>query len=190
MEPDNHESLRSRLADLLSHKSVQLGEFKLSSGQHSNFYIDARLSTMSAGGLDLIGRLGLWVIRDAGWRVDTVGGLTLGADPVAYALALASRAEPPEFDAFTVRKNSKRHGTGKAIEGCLRPGATALVVEDVITTGSSAIRAIEAVEASGATVCGVLAVVDRDQGGVTALESAGYTVRTLLTLADLGLPTE
>lgn len=188
MEPDSHESLRSRLAGLLSHKSVQLGEFTLSSGQHSNFYIDARLSTMSASGLDLIGRLGLRVIRDAGWRVDAVGGLTLGADPVAYALALASRAEPPEFDAFTVRKGAKRHGTGKAIEGCLRPGATALVVEDVITTGSSAIRAIEAVEEWGANVCGVLAVVDRDQGGVTTLESAGYSVRTLLTLADLGLP--
>lgn len=142
---------------------------------------------MSAAGLQIIGLLGLAAIREAKWQPDLVGGLTLGADPVAYAIALASRADPPSIDAYTVRKEVKAHGTGRQIEGCFRPGAQVVVVEDVITTGGSALRAIEVLVAARANVVGVVAVVDRLEGGRKAIEEAGYPVRALVTLEDLGI---
>jgi len=117
-----------------------------------------------------------------------VGGLTLGADPVAYAIAAASLSRPPTVDAFTVRKQAKDHGTGKRIEGCFAPGAGVVIVEDVITTGQSALEAIRAVEHEGGRVFGVLAVVDREEGGRTALEQAGHQVQVLVTATQLGLP--
>lgn len=166
---------------------MQTGDFTLASGRKSSYYIDARATTMSARGLEIIGQLGLQTIRDAGWTPDAVGGLTLGADPVAYAIALASRAAPPVVDAFTVRKDVKQHGTGRRIEGCFRPGARVVVIEDVITSGRSALHAVEAVRAEGGMVVGVLAVVDREEGGRATIGDAAIPLRTLVTLADLGL---
>jgi orotate phosphoribosyltransferase len=116
-----------------------------------------------------------------------VGGLTLGADPVAYAVALAARRRGLALDAFTVRKEPKSHGTEQRIEGCFAPGAAVVVVEDVITTGDSARGAIAAVETAGGRVLGVLAVVDREEGGRAALERAGYAVEALVTASALGL---
>lgn len=142
---------------------------------------------MSAQGLELIGRLGLSTIREAGWTAQSVGGMTLGADPVAYAIALASRYDPPELNAFTVRREPKGHGTRSELEGCLEPGARVVVVEDVITTGSSARKAAEAIARAGGHVLGVLSVVDREEGGRAALEAAGFALRTLVTLGDLGV---
>ena len=142
---------------------------------------------MSAGGLDLIGRFGLAMLRQLGWNADVVGGLTLGADPVAYALALASLGDPPTLDAFTVRKEAKTHGTSQLIEGCFEPGARAIVVEDVFTTGSSALRAVDAVRAAGGIVVGVLGVVDRLEGGIAALRKAGLAAEALVTIKDLGV---
>jgi orotate phosphoribosyltransferase len=143
---------------------------------------------MSSRGLSLIGGLGLHTIRDAGWAFGTVGGLTLGADPVAYAIARASVEAPPLVDAFTVRKEVKSHGARRRIEGCFDPSRPVVVVEDVVTTGSSALAAIQAVEEAGAVVSGVLAVVDREEGGREAIAQAGYPLRSLVSLADLGLP--
>src|SRR6266576_2628396 len=117
----------------------------------------------------------------------TRGDFTLGADPVAYAVAAAARAQGMPLDAFSVRKQAKAHGTGKRIEGCFRPGAAVVVVEDVITTGHSAAEAIAAVTAEGGRVLGVLAVVDREEGGRTTLEQAGHPVEALVTATDLGL---
>lgn len=142
---------------------------------------------MSGEGLALIGRLGLERLAARGWAPALVGGLTLGADPVAYALAAAARAQGRPLDAFTVRKQAKAHGTGKRIEGCFAPGATVVVVEDVITTGQSAAEAIAAVRAEGGRVVGVLAVVDREEGGRAALEQAGHGVEVLVTATELGL---
>jgi orotate phosphoribosyltransferase len=179
--------LQQNLKDLLTARSVRRGDFVLASGQHSSFYIDARLTTMSGEGLALIGALGLERLAARHWAPRAVGGLTLGADPVAYALAAAARSRGLPLDAFTVRKQAKTHGTEKRIEGCFVAGAPVVIVEDVITTGGSAHEAIVAVEREGGQVLGVLAVVDREEGGRGLLERAGYAVEALVTASDLGL---
>ena len=176
------------LRQLLLQRSVTRGDFVLASGQRSPYYIDARTTTMSGAGLVLIGQLGLERLAARGWAPRCIGGLTLGADPVAYAIALTARSRGRPIDAFTVRKASKGHGTSRRIEGCLAPGDTVVVVEDVITTGASAQDAIAAVEAAGARVLGVLAVVDRAEGARERLQQGGHPVEALLTAADLGLP--
>ena len=172
---------------LLLARSVRRGHFVLASGRTSEFYVDARLTTMSAEGLMLIGRLGLAAIRDAGWAPHAVGGLTMGADPVAYAMAAASVAAPPILDAFSVRKEAKAHGTARRVEGNFRSDDTIIVVEDVITSGGSALKAIEAIREEGGQVLGILAVVDREEGGRAALEAAGHRVVALTTATRLGL---
>ena len=176
-----------RLRRLLLQRSVRRGDFVLASGQRSSYYVDCRLTTMSAEGQGLIGRLGWRAVLDAGWRPRSVGGLTMGADPVAYAIAGASFGTELVMDAFSVRKEAKAHGTGRVIEGSFAEGDAVVVVEDVITTGGSAQRAISAVEAAGGRVLGVLAVVDREEGGRAALEGQGREVVTLIGAGDLGL---
>jgi orotate phosphoribosyltransferase len=173
------------LVALLRARSFRRGQFTLASGRQSPYYVDARPTTMSAHGLSLIGRMGLRAIREAGWAPALVGGLTLGADPVAYAIAAASYCDAPVIDGFTVRKEAKGHGTGRHIEGPFRAGASVVVVEDVITTGGSAHRAIEAVHGAGGQVLGVIAVVDREEGGHATLTTAGYTVVALVRMAEL-----
>ena len=148
------------------------------------------MTTMSPEGQLLIGRVGLAALRASGWAFDAVGGLTLGADPIAYAIAHASAlaAEQEEgalIRAFTVRKEAKQHGTGKLIEGPFRTGDRVVVVEDVITTGGSALKAVEAIRAAGGVIVGVLALVDREEGGREALEGAGLQVRSLVTATQL-----
>jgi orotate phosphoribosyltransferase len=178
-----------QLRRLLLERSVRHGDFILASGQRSSYYIDCRLTTMSAEGQVLIGRLGLAAIAAAGWRPRAIGGLTMGADPVAYAIAAASWGTSAVIDAFSVRKEAKGHGMGQRIEGNLQAGDAVVVVEDVITSGGSAIQAIEAVEAAGGTVVGVLAVVDREQGGRERIAQHGHEVVSLTTTSALGLVT-
>jgi orotate phosphoribosyltransferase len=182
--------LRNTLRDLLLARSVRRGDFMLASGRRSSFYIDARLTTMSGDGLAVIGGLGLDRLAARGWTPQAVGGLTLGADPVAYALALTAKRRGLMLDAFTVRKQPKEHGTGKRIEGCFGPGYAVVIVEDVLTTGSSAREAIAAVEQEGGHVLGIMAVVDRQEGGREAIERSGYLVEAFLTASDLGLTTQ
>jgi orotate phosphoribosyltransferase len=142
---------------------------------------------MSAEGMVLLGRMGLAAVRAAGWRPQAIGGLTMGADPVAYAVAAASFGTDLVIDAFSVRKEPTAHGTGQQIEGNFRAGIEVVVVEDVITTGGSAQKAISAVQTAGGKVLGVLAVVDREQGGREVLADAGMSVVALTTATDLGL---
>jgi len=162
----DHYYLKQNLRDLLTARSLRRGDFVLASGKHSSFYIDARLTTMSGEGLALIGALGLERLTARGWTPRAVGGLTLGADPVAYALAAAAHGRGLPLDAFTVRKQAKTHGTGKRIEGCFATGMPVVIVEDVITTGGSAHE-------------------DREEGGRAVLEQAGYAVEALVTASDL-----
>ncbi|HEY4649111.1 MAG TPA: orotate phosphoribosyltransferase [Gemmatimonadales bacterium] len=178
---------RDSLRQLLLERSVQKGDFVLASGRRSSYYIDCRLTTMSAPGMVLIGRLGLTALADAGWQPRSIGGLTLGADPVAYAIAAASFLAGDPVDAFSVRKEAKGHGTRRLIEGNFRPGDPVVVVEDVITSGESAARAAAAVEDAGGRVLGILAVVDREEGGREVLQSKGRSVVALTGVSELGL---
>lgn len=188
-------SLTSHLTHLLAARSAKRGDFVLASGRRSSLYVDCRLTTMSPEGQRLIGRVGLDALRATGWTVDAVGGLTLGADPIAYAIAHASAlaaehgtnpvGSPPLIRAFTVRKEAKQHGTGKLIEGPFVAGDRVVIVEDVITTGGSALKAVDAVRAAGGEILGVLALVDREEGGREALEAAGLSVIALVTATQL-----
>jgi orotate phosphoribosyltransferase len=178
---------RGTLISLLKERSLQLGDFTLSSGKKSRYYVDARRTTMSADGLEIIGTLGVAMISSARWQPSSVGGLTLGADPVAYAIAAASRRAPPVLNAFTVRKQSKGHGARRRIEGCFSKSDHVVVVEDVITTGGSALTAVGLLEEAGGVVLGVLGVVDRMEGGREAIEEAGYSVLTMVSIRDLGV---
>lgn len=176
-----------RLRDLLIERSVKTGDFTLASGRRSTYYIDARLTTMSPEGMAVIGRLGLDCLETEQWNPDSVGGLTLGADPVAYAISHTSASAPRPLRAFTVRKEAKTHGTGKRIEGPFLAGDRVVVVEDVITTGKSALDAAAAIKEAGGHVVGILAVVDRLEGGREVIERNGYHVVSLTTIAELGV---
>jgi orotate phosphoribosyltransferase len=178
-------SKRNDLITLLATRSAKRGNFTLASGRQSSLYIDARITTMSPDGLAVIGPLGLEAIRGAGWKADSVGGLTLGADPIAYAIAYASAATDAPVRAFTVRKEPKTHGTGRLIEGPFKAGDSVVVIEDTITTGSSALRAIDAVREGGGSVAGVLALVDREEGGREALEAKGHRVISLASASEI-----
>ena len=174
-----------RLITLLARESARRGQFTLSSGRTSTLYIDARRTTMSPQGLTLVGPLGLGAIREAKWRPDSVGGMTLGADPISYAISYASATTDTPVRAFTVRKEAKVHGTGRLIEGPFAAGDAVVIIEDVITTGGSALRAADAVRSAGGSVIGVLALIDREEGGREAIEAEGYAVRALAAASEI-----
>lgn len=160
---------RQELLRLLATKSFRLGEFKLSSGRTSDYYIDCRTSTLDARGAKLTGEVFLEEIRAQGWNPAAIGGLTMGADPLAVAVALVSG----NIHAFLVRKAEKQHGTGHRIEGFREKGARVVIVDDVCTTGSSTIQAIEAAREFGFEIVGVMCLVEREEAqGRPAVEQA------------------
>lgn len=163
---------RERLRQILKHYSVRRGEeFVLASGRRSNVYVDARMTTLRAEAMPLIGRLFLAKMRERGWKPDAIGGLTMGADPVVAAIARESLGSDSIVNAFIVRKETKRHGLQKRIEGLTESDAfNVVVVEDVATTGGSAVKAIEACRGAGLTVLGVIALVDREEGAAQTIE--------------------
>ena len=183
---------KAQLVDLILRKSYREGDFTLSSGQKSSFYIDLKATTLSASGAHWIGKLALDELRRAGilWRISGVGGLTLGADPIATAVSLSSlgvAGGPEGIPAFIVRKESKGHGTSRFIEGLenLPAHSGLLIVEDVSTTGKSAMQAVDKVRDSGFHVVGVLSVVDREQGAREFFLGRGIPFLSLVTLSDL-----
>jgi orotate phosphoribosyltransferase len=178
-------SRRNDLLSLLATRSAKRGTFTLASGRQSSLYIDARITTMSPDGLALIGPLGVETIAAAGWNADSIGGLTMGADPIACAISYASASTGSPLRAFTVRKEPKTHGTGKLIEGPFRAGDRVVVIEDTITTGGSAQKAIAAVRAADGVVVGVLALVDREEGGRETLEGDGVPVVSLARASEI-----
>jgi len=183
-EPDNLMH-RNRLLNLLQERSVQKGDFLLASGARSSYYVDCRTTTTHAEGQFLIGQLGWELLKSSGLHPEAVGGLTMGADPVAYSIAYTSWLAGEPVNAFSVRKQPKDHGTGKRIEGCFASGSRVVVIEDVITTGGSAMEACAAVKAEGGEVCGVMALLDREAGGRELIEEAGYRVFSLFRISEL-----
>lgn len=149
---------RQELLKLLAQKSFRLGEFKLSSGGTSDHYIDCRTTTLDARGSQLVGQVFLDEMRGQGWHADAIGGLTMGADPIVVAVAVISGT----LHGFLVRKAEKQHGTGQRIEGFHEKGARVVIVDDVCTTGSSTVQAIEAAREFGFKVVGVMCLVERE----------------------------
>jgi orotate phosphoribosyltransferase len=181
---------RERLVELLRELSVKRGDFVLASGARSSFYVDCRATTAAAEGQFLIGQLGWELLKSSGLHPQAVGGLTMGADPFAYAIAYTSWLAGEPIDAFSVRKQPKQHGTGKRIEGVFAEGSRVIVVEDVITSGASALEACSAVRAEGGEVLGVMALIDREGGGRELIEEAGYRVFSLFRISELLEPSK
>ena len=184
-EPDLDATARGELIDLVRRLSVVFGRVTLSSGREADYYVDLRRATLHHRAAPLIGRLMRELTADCDYAA--VGGLTLGADPVAYAVMYAP-GRP--VDVFVVRKSVKTHGLQRLIEGTEVAGKRVLVVEDTSTTGGSALTAVRAVRDAGATVIGVATVVDRSTGSAAAIEDEGVPYRSILGLADLELPAQ
>ena len=176
---------RDRLLALLLERSVRFGDFVLSSGAKSSYYVDCRTTTTHAEGQFLVGQVGWELLRASGLSPEAVGGLTMGADPVSYSIAYTSWLAGEPVHAFSVRKEPKRHGTGKRIEGSFEPGQKVVVVEDVVSSGGSALNACEAVAAEGGTTLAVLTVIDREMGGREAIEAAGHRLLSLYRISEL-----
>ncbi len=175
---------KSRLIELMRRDALKTGEFTLASGRTSKFYVDAREVTLSSEGAALIAH----GILEEMWHIDVsaIGGLTIGADPIVGAVvAIADKTEWGDLDGFIVRNATKDHGTGNLIEGPLKPGSTVAVVDDIVTTGGSALRAVDAVEAIRCKVAVVIAVLDRLEGAAEAFAERGLEFRSLLTIEDL-----
>jgi orotate phosphoribosyltransferase len=187
----NPQEARHALADLLCAKSIFRGEFTLSSGGKSNYYIDCRLTTFDPRGAWLIGQLMHAMIRKEGAarnvNVNAVGGLTMGADPVALATGMYSHwsKDPSPLQVFAVRKVPKAHGQTRLIEGNFKRGDTVVVIDDVVTRGESTIAAINAVKNEGGIVAFAAVLVDRQEGGRDKIEALGYPVVSLFTRKEL-----
>jgi orotate phosphoribosyltransferase len=182
---------RTELFELLKAKSLFFGDFTLASGAKSKYYFDCRLTTMDPKGASLVGQLMHGLIRQEEAarkvRLDAVGGLTMGADPVALAVAMRSflAHDVRPLPAFSVRKTPKAHGQARRIEGNFKSGDTVVVVDDVVTRGESTLAAIEAVEQEGGTVAFVAVLVDRQEGGRERIEARGYSVVSLFKRDEL-----
>jgi orotate phosphoribosyltransferase len=174
---------RDDLRKLITDLAVVHGRVVLSSGQEANYYVDLRRLTLHHEGAPLVGRVLLDLTAD--WEFDAVGGLTLGADPVATAMLHAAALRGRALDAFVVRKEGKAHGLQRRIEGPDVAGRRVLAVEDTSTTGSSVLTAVDALAEAGAMVVGVAVIVDRGAGD--AVRSAGLGYRSAYSLTDLGL---
>ena len=186
----NLDEARKRLLEIILEYGFERGVFRLTSGKLGAYYIDCRKVSLHPEGASLIGTLLLNELR--GLEVDAIGGLTLGADPVVTAVAISSFQETNNpINAFIVRKEAKQHGKNQGIEGPdLTDNAKVAIVDDVITTGGSALQAVERVESVGGQVQCILSIVDRLEGGRETMENLGYTVKSIFTIEDLGITKE
>jgi orotate phosphoribosyltransferase len=181
-------SAREQLLNLLATNSFRLGEFTLSSGGKSDYYVDCRTTTLHAQGAELTGRVFLELIQKHGWQPQAVGGLTMGADPIVVATSVISAQAGLPIHGFLVRKAEKNHGMGRRVEGFQEKGARVVIVDDVCTTGSSTIQAIEAAREFGFNIAGVACLVERlEAGGRPAVEKAAGSVPfiTVFTSSDV-----
>jgi orotate phosphoribosyltransferase len=177
------ENEREQLRRLLKEQSLIFGDFTLASGKKSRFYFDSKRTTLLPEGAWLTAREILRVVRNNKIEATAIGGLTLGADPIVCPVAALSHAEGPKLRAFIVRKEAKEHGTGKRIEGNLPNASRVIIVDDVVTTAGSTMKAIEAAEAEGHTVVAVICLVDREEGGAARL--AAYPFYPVFRRSDI-----
>ncbi len=177
---------RQKLKDIIREKSYEKRRVMLSSGIESDFYFDGKQTTLHSEGGYLTGKLFFEAIKDEE-GVEGVGGMTLGADPIATATSMVSYLEGKPVPAFIIRKEPKGHGTGAWLEGRknFRPGARVVIVEDVVTSGGSSLKAIKRAEEEGLTVLGVVTLVDREEGGRENIEKAGYWLKAIFTKSEI-----
>lgn len=181
---------KTALLDLFRQRALKFGDFTLASGKKAKYYLDGKQITLHSKGLQVVSA-GLWEqLKSAG--IQAVGGMSIGADPIVAGVLAAAAADNCELLGFLVRKDSKDHGTKKYVEGPVEPGMKVAIVEDVVTTGGSSLKAIERVEEFGCEVVHVATIIDRMEGGRAAFETRGYEFSSLLTIEDFGLtpPTE
>jgi orotate phosphoribosyltransferase len=176
---------KAALMNLVRKLALQLGDFTLASGKKSKFYLDCRKVTLDSTGANLIADGLLELMGDQ--LPDAVGGMAIGADPITAAIITVAGRSGRALKGFIVRKEAKQHGTGRDVEGPVQAGDSAIIVEDVVTTGGSSLAAIEKAEAAGLKIHGVLAIIDRLEGGRETLAARGYSLQTLLTIRDFGL---
>lgn len=180
---------RDELKDILLAKSIRTGDFTLASGKKSNFYVDCRVSTMDCRGAILVGEVGYAaVVAKIAALTDkpvAIGGMTMGADPISLAIAMESSRQGNPLQMFSVRKEAKKYGTGKRVEGNFTAGDLIILVEDTATTGGSTIKAMDAIEAEGGKVAFVLILVDRQEGAKEVIEARGVEVVSIYGKEEL-----
>jgi len=177
------DDLKERLKKIIKEKAIVYKEVKLSSGKKSNYYIDGKLITLSPEGIYLVSKIIFEMIKDQ--NIDAIGGLTIGADPIVSGVSLISFIEKKPIYAFIVRSSQKEHGMGKLIEGNIQKNWNVAIVDDVVTTGSSLLKSIEAVESYGAKIKKVICIVDRKEGASQAIEKKGYKLDAIFTKDEL-----
>lgn len=178
---------KDSLRSMVREKSLKFGDFTLASGKKAKYYLDCRRVTLDSVGAKLIGEGILDTIRSEFDFPQAVGGMAIGADPITAAVITVAAYQEVPLKGFMVRKQSKSHGTRQFVEGPIEAGDHVIIVEDVVTTGGSSLEAIEKVEAVGAVVDGVIAIIDRLEGGAEAFDAKGYKLKTLFTVRDFGI---
>ena len=176
---------KSTLIALVREKALEFGDFTLASGRKASFYLDCRRLTLDSAGANQVAEGVLSLLGEH--LPDAVGGMAIGADPITASVITLAHIRGKKLKGFIVRKEAKAHGKGRDVEGPVQPGETCVIVEDVVTTGGSSLAAIEKVEAFGLKVQGVIAIIDRLEGGSEAFAARGYKLQTLLTIRDFGL---
>lgn len=177
---------KDRLLKILKSLSYEEGDFVLASGKRSTYYIDAKETTLNPEGMYLVGNIMYTMVREIS-AIDAVGGVSIGGDPLVCAVVLAAYGKKDGLVGFLIRKEPKGHGTNRWIEGGrnLKKGMNVIILEDVVTTGGSSLKAIEATEKEGYNVKGIVAILDRLEGGKDTIESKGYIFKSIFTLKDL-----
>jgi orotate phosphoribosyltransferase len=184
---------KQALVDLVRQKALKFGQFTLASGKKATYYLDGKQVTLDPTGARLVGEglldllAGGFAVTEAGPLPTAVGGMSIGADPITAAVVTICGVRNQPIVGFMVRKEPKGHGTNQYIEGPVKPGDTAVIVEDVVTTGGSSIQAIERCDAFGLKILGVLAIIDRMEGGAQAFQQRGYKFASLLSIRDFGI---
>ncbi len=180
----------TRLKELFHERALKFGDFTLASGRKAKYYLDGKQVTLHAEGLRLVS-LGFWELL-AEFDFDAIGGMSIGADPIVGGMLTVAAESNRDVVGFMIRKESKGHGTNKFVEGPVKPGMKVVIVEDVVTTGGSALLAVDRVQDFGCEVVAVAGIVDRLEGGAAAFAERNLPHRTLLTIRDFGIepPTE
>jgi orotate phosphoribosyltransferase len=177
---------KQQLIALVREHALKFGDFTLASGKKASYYLDCRKVTLHSQGALTVAQGMLELLKDQ--MPAAVGGMAIGADPITAAIITVAATQGKTLKGFIVRKEAKAHGTGQDVEGPVSPGDTAVIVEDVISTGGSALAALDKAQAFGLKVSGVLGIIDRQMGGAEAFAARGVKLQTLLTTADFGLP--